>query len=145
MTTLTLEDYLRQPYHIEVVASTDEDGDSGRVAEVRELEGCIAQGRTHEELFENVERAMTAWIDDALEAGDPVPEPHEEPSHSGRVLVRMPPWLHRDLARAAEREGVSLNQLMVSLLAHGAGSMANGSAAPDRVAPPERRLARTGV
>lgn len=121
MTALRIEDYLRQPYHIEIVASTDDDGDSGWVADVRELEGCIAQGRTHAELFANIERAMTAWIDDALEAGDPIPEPHEEPSHSGRVLVRMPPWLHRDLVRAAEREGVSLNQLIVSLLAHGLG------------------------
>ncbi|MYE31779.1 MAG: type II toxin-antitoxin system HicB family antitoxin [Chloroflexi bacterium] len=134
MTVLPVEDYLRRPYHIEIVASVDEDGDSGWVAEVRELQGCIAQGRTHDELFENVERAMTAWIDDALEAGDPVPEPHDEPSHSGRVLVRMPPWLHRDLVVAAQREGVSLNQLVVSLLAHGTGVMATGGAAPDRVA-----------
>ena len=126
MTTLTLQEYLDRPYHIEIVASAGEDDDAGWVAEVRELDGCIAQGRTHDELFENIERAMTAWLDDALEAGDPIPEPHEEPTYSGRVLVRMPPWLHRDLARAAGREGVSLNQLVVSLLAHGAGAVTNG-------------------
>ncbi|MCY3656232.1 MAG: toxin-antitoxin system HicB family antitoxin [Chloroflexota bacterium] len=134
MTALSVEDYLRRPYHIEIVASEDEDGDSGWVAEVRELQGCLAQGRTHDELFQNIERAMSAWIDDALEAGDPVPEPHEEPSRSGRVLVRMPPWLHRDLVVAAEREGVSLNQLVVSLLAHGTGAVLSGGAAPARVA-----------
>ncbi|MCY4455092.1 MAG: toxin-antitoxin system HicB family antitoxin [Chloroflexi bacterium] len=126
MTTLTIEEYLKRPYHIEIMASAGEDGDGGWVAEVRELDGCIAQGRTHGELFENIERAMTAWLDDALEAGDPIPEPHEEPEYSGRVLVRMPPWLHRDLTRAARREGVSLNQLVVSLLAHGAGAVTNG-------------------
>ena len=123
MSTVTIDDYLKRPYHIEIVASTSEDGDFGWVAEVREFDGCIAQGRTRDELFENIDRAMTAWIDDALEAGDPIPEPHEEPSHSGRVLVRMPPWLHRELASAAGREGISLNQLVVSLLAHGMGAL----------------------
>lgn len=75
MTTRTLEEYLRQPYYIEVVASMSEDGDSGWVAEVRELEGCIAQGRTREELRVNLRRAMTAWIDNALVVGDPIPDP----------------------------------------------------------------------
>ena len=130
MNTATIADYLKRPYHIEIVASTSDDGDAGWVAEVKELDGCIAQGRTHDELFENIDRAMTAWIDDALEAGDPIPEPHEEPSHSGRVLVRMPPWLHRELVGAAECEGVSLNQLAVSLLAHGVGAATRGAATP---------------
>ena len=121
MSTAMIEDYLERPYHIEIVWSASEDGDSGWVAEVKELEGCIAQGRTRDELFENIERAMAAWIDDALEAGDPVPGPYEEPSHSGKVLVRMPPWLHRELASAARREEVSLNQFVVSLLANRIG------------------------
>lgn len=69
------EMYLRQPYHVHVIHSDDDDGDSGWVAEVEELRGCIAQGRTHAELLENVERAMAAWIGDALDAGDPIPAP----------------------------------------------------------------------
>ena len=123
MSTVTVEDYLQRPYHIEIVRSESEDGDSGWVAEVKEFEGCIAQGRTRDELFENIERAMTAWIDDSLESGDPVPDPHEEPAYSGKVLVRMPPWLHGELASAAAREGVSLNQLVVSLLANRTGQL----------------------
>lgn len=75
MSALTIEDYLKRPYSVEVVASSSEDGDFGWAAEVRELKGCIAQGRTPEELAENIERAMTAWIDDALQAGEPIPDP----------------------------------------------------------------------
>ena len=77
---MTIEDYLERPYQIEVVASASEDGDSGWVAEVRELRGCIAQGRTCEELSRNIRRAMTAWVDDALRAGGPIPEPRDEPA-----------------------------------------------------------------
>lgn len=39
-----------------------------------------------------------------------------ETEHSGRLLLRMPQALHGELAKAAEREGVSLNRLIVSRL-----------------------------
>jgi predicted HicB family RNase H-like nuclease len=39
------------------------------------------------------------------------------PEYSGRVLVRMPKTLHRQLIERAEAEGVSANQLAVALLA----------------------------
>jgi len=38
-------------------------------------------------------------------------------SHSGKLLVRMPATLHDELARTAESEGVSLNQLITGVLA----------------------------
>lgn len=40
---------------------------------------------------------------------------------NGRVLVRMPPALHELLAARAAEQGVSLNQLVVALLAGGVG------------------------
>lgn len=40
---------------------------------------------------------------------------------SGRFEVRMPPALHARLAAHAAEQGVSLNQLMVALLAGGIG------------------------
>lgn len=36
---------------------------------------------------------------------------------SGRLLLRMPAALHAELARTAEREGVSLNQFITTSLA----------------------------
>lgn len=38
------------------------------------------------------------------------------PSPSGRLLLRMPPDLHGELAQAAEREGTSLNGYIISRL-----------------------------
>jgi hypothetical protein len=41
---------------------------------------------------------------------------NDDATHSGRLLLRMPPALHADLARAAEREGVSLNAYITRVL-----------------------------
>jgi hypothetical protein len=45
------------------------------------------------------------------------PKPSEENgSHSGRLLLRMPPSLHSELAEAAERHGMSLNAYITRIL-----------------------------
>ncbi len=49
--------------------------------------------------------------------------------HSGRLLLRMPAGLHEDLARASDRNGVSLNQFITSVLA-GAVGWGRDDAAP---------------
>lgn len=65
----------RGPYDIELLWSESGDGDSGWVAEVVGLPGCIAQGRSRRELLENIDGAVDAWVADALEVGDQVPAP----------------------------------------------------------------------
>jgi hypothetical protein len=40
----------------------------------------------------------------------------EDPQHSGRLLLRLPPALHTELAQAAERECVSLNAYITQAL-----------------------------
>jgi hypothetical protein len=52
-----------------------------------------------------------------------------EAEHSGRLLLRMPRTLHGELAQAAEREGVSLNRLIVNRLSRSV-SPGTGDAAP---------------
>lgn len=42
--------------------------------------------------------------------------PDENGSHSGRLLLRMPPSLHSELAQAAERQGLSLNAYITRIL-----------------------------
>jgi RNA polymerase sigma-B factor len=62
--------------------------------------------------------AMREWLADTGHKGrEVVPKPRAAPSHSGRLLIRMPPALHAELARAAERNQVSLNQFITSSLA----------------------------
>ena len=43
------------------------------------------------------------------------------PSPSGRLLLRMPPDLHGELAQAAERDGTSLNGYIIARLGESVG------------------------
>ena len=49
--------------------------DNAYIAEVPELPGCIADGKTLKEVTENVEQIIQEWIDCAIEDGEAIPEP----------------------------------------------------------------------
>lgn len=92
----------------------------GYVATAIELPGCIATGGTEVEALEELRDAIRSWILTAREFGDPVPPPTSKHRYSGKFVVRVPTSLHRSLALQASIEGVSLNQLVSSLLSAGA-------------------------
>jgi predicted RNase H-like HicB family nuclease len=98
-------------YRISLVR-TGEGPDASWVAEVVDLPDSTARGSSPAEA---VSRAW-ASVENALDNGA-APEPKTTPRHSGKLLVRMPATLHDELARAAEAEGVSLNQLITGALA----------------------------
>jgi antitoxin HicB len=129
MTPRSLEDYLALPYTIEVYPD-DSDGQTGFVARVVELPGCLTQADSFEELGAMIEDAKRAWIETALEDGQLVPEPRPIQEYSGKFVVRLPKSLHRQLAEAAEREGVSLNALVNVALAAYIGGEAHATLAP---------------
>jgi predicted RNase H-like HicB family nuclease len=49
--------------------------DGAFVAEVPELPGCAADGRTYREALENAEQVIQEWIDTARELKRAIPEP----------------------------------------------------------------------
>jgi hypothetical protein len=53
----------------------------------------------------------------------------EAREYSGSLRVRLPKHLHRDLAQQAERDGVSLNTLIIALLERGMGAVTPAPAA----------------
>ncbi len=109
------EQYLEQPYEIALVRRDGADGPEW-CAQVVELPGCEARAGTEEEALAAARQAMVVWVQDALDNERPVPSPKAAVAHSGRLLVRMPPSLHSELARLADREKVSLNTLIVGVL-----------------------------
>jgi RNA polymerase sigma-B factor len=131
--------HIEQQYHIELVKSGEA---GGWTAQVEELPGCTSQGATPQEAAAGVESAISAWIADAEAQGREVPKPRSAASHSGRLLVRMPQSLHAELARAAEREEISLNQFITGSLASAVHWRAPAGEAGNSAAPaelPERR------
>lgn len=98
-------------------------GEDGYLATVAELPGCATATESWSELEGMIREAIVAWIESALEHGDPIPSPRSR-GHSGRFVVRTSPSLHGAIARRAASEGVSMNQWIVEQLAGVAGRSA---------------------
>ena len=112
MSRESLEHYLSLAYSV----TLDPDPEGGYVAHIKNLPGCFTQGETLAETMANIQEARELWIETAYEMGDPIPLPNNTVEYSGKLLLRMPKSLHRDLAKQAEVEAVSLNQYISSVL-----------------------------
>ena len=110
----TLNDYLALSYRMEIVKDSDE---GGFVASYPDLPGCITCGETEEEALKNALDAKKAWLEAALEENIEIPEPDSLEAYSGQFKLRLPRSLHRALAEHSQREGISMNQYCVYLLA----------------------------
>jgi predicted RNase H-like HicB family nuclease len=64
-------------YHINIFYSSE---DEGYIADIPDLRSCSAFGATPAEALAEVEKAKTAWLDSAREAGKPVPKPRYRPA-----------------------------------------------------------------
>jgi antitoxin HicB len=89
------------------------------IAEVPELEGCMTHGKTIAAAAKNADDAISSWIKAAKRLKHPIPPPVLKKKPSGKFNVRVPKKLHQSLVIKAVQEGVSLNQMVVTLLAQG--------------------------
>ena len=51
------------------------DEDKSFIAEVPELPGCMADGKTYQEALSNAEIIISEWVETAKELGRPIPQP----------------------------------------------------------------------
>ncbi len=109
-------DLTRYPFQIRPL--TPEEG-GGYLISFPDFSECISDGETIEEAIANGFDALAETIAALEDVGLPVPEPGSGGAYSGRFVVRVPKSLHARLARRAQQEGVSMNSLVVSLLAEG--------------------------
>lgn len=135
---LSLDEYLEMPYPFNVIAAEG----GGYVVTFPDLPGCMTQVEDVEEIGRMAEDARRLWIEVEYEAGEEIPLPSYPQEYSGRFNVRMPRSLHKRLAEMAEGEGVSLNQLVISLLSAGEAGATRTRSRPPRVSRAKRRTAR---
>lgn len=113
----SLEVYLKLKYPITITP----DVTGSYVAEIEDLPGCFTQGETLEETYANMDEARRLWLKSAYEDGIDIPLPRDLEQYSGKFFIRAPKSLHRKLDQIAKREGVSLNQYLVSTLSQSVG------------------------
>ena len=94
-----------------------------------DLPGCMSDGATIGEALEHGRDAFHSWISATLDAGWNVPaptraDPRSRGNYSGRFVQRVPKQIHAALAARAREEGVSLNSLVLALIAEGLGRRA---------------------
>lgn len=109
---------MRFRYAVNLVWSSE---DEGYIATVPELPGLSAFGETAEEAVREAACAAEAFVEVIADSGSPIPVPLELPSYSGQFRARVPVSMHETLVARARHEGVSLNTLIVGLLAEGLG------------------------
>jgi len=122
----SLTELLAREYPFSVVAEAE----GGYTILFPDLPGCMSVVDSLAEAGPVAEEIKTLWIETAYERGMEIPPPSYPEEYSGKFNLRIPRSLHRRLAESAEREDVSLNQYVATLLA-----------ARDADARVERRLA----
>jgi antitoxin HicB len=91
----------------------------GYLIEFPDYPGCVADGETPEQAIKEGLDALNSYCKTLEELGRPIPATGEV--YGGQWRQRVPKSLHAALARRAEREGVSLNALAMTMLAEGLG------------------------
>ena len=110
----TLNDYMALSYRMEIIEDKEE---GGYVVSYPDLPGCFTCGDTIESAIANASDAKKAWLEAALEDGLEIQEPDSLEDYSGQFKLRIPRSLHRALAEHSKREGISMNQYCLYLLA----------------------------
>lgn len=91
-------------------------------ARVKELPDLTEYGESFEEAYDLAVDAIETTSDVMAEKGRAMPAPLVPVAdYSGRVTLRLPKRLHRNLAETADSEGVSLNQMLVAMLSYYSG------------------------
>lgn len=114
-----VEEYLARPYSRLVVPELD----GSFRGEIIEFPGCISMGDTAADALANLEEVAAGWLESAIAKGMRIPDPlQSNEGYSGKLVLRLPKTLHKKATYGAAREGISLNQYIVSCIAEHVGS-----------------------
>jgi predicted HicB family RNase H-like nuclease len=100
-------------YTYRIVWSEDDHEYVGLCAEFPSLSWLA---RTPEDALQGIRKVAAEAVADMQDIGETPPIPLSNRSYSGKLLVRIPPEVHRQLATKAAEQGISLNRLISSRL-----------------------------
>jgi len=112
---------MKEPTYPFTLRKLSHDEGGGYYIEFPDLPGCASDGESITEAIENGADAVKCWVAAARESGQTIPKPGASEKSSGKWVQRVPKWLHARLVAKSKDEGVSLNTLVVSLLAADVG------------------------
>ena len=115
-----VEYYMSLPYTMTVKYRPEQGG--YYVASYAELPDLNMTGTTPEEAVKELLIEKPEWFEICLKHGIKIPLPVESQEYSGKLNFRMPKLLHKTVAVIAAREGVSINQYLLSAVAQAAGA-----------------------
>lgn len=110
-----------------IISPLPEEDGGGYLITFPDLPGCMADGETEIEAVENGRDAFIAVVSALADMGRDIPAPSfnpadaAAPSASGKFVARVPKSIHAKLTSRAKAEGVSLNTLVLTLIAEGLG------------------------
>ena len=97
------------------------------MAEFPDIQGCVGAGTTAEEALDSAWKNLEFHLEGIKELGlcPPVPSSVFSHHYSGKLSLRLSKGLHRKAALAAQREGISINQLIVEALSERIGKQSS--------------------
>ncbi|NLT48118.1 MAG: type II toxin-antitoxin system HicB family antitoxin [Clostridiales bacterium] len=109
-------------YKVVIAKVTEADG-GGYIAHIPELD-CIGDGETMEKAIADVYAVAEDLIEIAREDGKEIPMPQyykDIDDFSGKLSIRLPKTLHKQVSERAKAEECSINQLIGTYIAMGVG------------------------
>ena len=134
MTTATVKKIkaVKPPYPFEayshIISQLSKEDGGGFLVTFPDLPGCMSDGETEAEAVDNGRDAFKVWVSARADFGKEIPpplyRPDTVPEVSGKFVTRLPKSVHAKLAERAKAEGVSLNTLVLAMVAEGLGRRA---------------------
>jgi len=125
MSIKNVEYYMGLPYEKVIQKLPEADGGGYFVSvPVLGTAATNAWATTPEDALAALDEVMHDNIEEWLAEGYTIPEPANvcQKQFSGKFALRMPPYLHRQIAETANAEGISINQLICNALSEFEGA-----------------------
>ena len=87
--------------------------------EYADIPGCMSDGETIDEAIRNGREALRDCLEVFRESGRKIPKPSIE---AAQWRQRLPRTLYSKLTKQAENEGVSINSLVMAIIAEAIGA-----------------------